>query len=212
MRIALFLWILFLGTLTGNAQIKERVVVEGEKGQALPGVNIYMQNDSIVFSHVGYHTFKCTLRELEQLNYRVTLHEQPQRMQEVVVSGESRSPFLEWTEVASLPKPLYSFGGFLLDGKIYVVAGDETLLPKPGQAPKQMSIILPPYMYMISPLTCGKSIRTALCRAQDILLISTRIRFLYWAEKGFRQTGSWNIRTLRWKSMIWIKTRYISTR
>lgn len=128
MRIALFLWILFLGTLTGNAQIKERVVVEGEKGQALPGVNIYMQNDSIVFSHVGYHTFKCTLRELKQLNYRVTLHEQPQRMQEVVVSGKSRSPFLEWTEVASLPKPLYSFGGFLLDGKIYVIAGDETLV------------------------------------------------------------------------------------
>lgn len=128
MRIALFLCILFLGTLTGNAQIKERVVVEDEKGQALSGVNIYMQNDSIVFSHIGYQTFKCTLRELEQLNYKVTLHEQLQLMQEVVVSGDNSSPFLEWTEVASLPKPLYSFGGFLLDGKIYVVAGDETLV------------------------------------------------------------------------------------
>lgn len=127
MRIVLFLCIFLLSTLAGNAQIKG-VTVEGEKGQPLPGVNIYTQNDSIVFSHVGYLPFKCTLRELKQLNYRVTLHEQPQRMQEVVVSGESPSPFLEWTEVTSLPKPLYSFGGFLLDGKIYVVAGDETLI------------------------------------------------------------------------------------
>lgn len=127
MRIALFLCILFLGTLTGNAQIKG-VTVEGEKGQPLPGVNIYTQNDSIVFSHVGYQTFKCTLRDLKQLNYKVTLHEQLQLLQEVVVSGDDSSPFLEWTEVASLPKPLYSFGGFLLDGKIYVMAGNETLV------------------------------------------------------------------------------------
>lgn len=125
MRTALFLCMLFLGTFAGNAQIKG-VRVEGEKGQPLPDVTIQMQNDSIFFSHIGYYPFKCTLRELERQNYKVTLREQPQSLHEVVVNGERRPAFLDWTELASLPKPLYSFGGFVLDGKIYIVAGDET--------------------------------------------------------------------------------------
>lgn len=151
MRIALFLSVLFLGTLVGNAQTRG-VVVDGGKGQPLSGVNIYLQKDSVgvgstdrkgefrmtrnkievsdtlIFSYVGYMSFKCTLHELQNLDYRVTMYEQPQLLHEVVVSGERPPFFLEWTWLASLPKPLYSFGGFLHDKKIYVVAGDETLV------------------------------------------------------------------------------------
>ncbi|WP_455593359.1 Kelch repeat-containing protein [Bacteroides sp.] len=160
MRIALFMTVLFLGTLIGNAQTKG-VVVDGGKGLPLAGVNIYLQKDSVgvgstdrkgefriirnkmeqgdtlIFSYVGYMPFKCTLHELQNLNYRVTMYEQPQLLHEVVVSGERSPFFLEWTWLASLPKPLYSFGGFLHGGKIYVVAGDETLIKKGDKKYKQ---------------------------------------------------------------------------
>lgn len=85
-------------------------------------------SDTIVFSHVGYFPLKCTLSELQHLGYKVVLHEHPQLLHEVVVSGERPPFFLEWTSLSPLPKPLYSFGGFLHAGKIYVVAGDETLI------------------------------------------------------------------------------------
>ena len=71
---------------------------------------------------------KCTLSELQHLGYKVVLHEHPQLLHEIVVSGERPPFFLEWTSLSPLPKPLYSFGGFLHAGKIYVVAGDETLI------------------------------------------------------------------------------------
>lgn len=150
MRITLLIYILFLGTLVGRAQIKG-VVVDGEKSQPLSGVNIYWQKDSVgigitdvkgefkvasphmgvtdtlVFSYIGYSTFKCTLRQLQQLE-KVVMHEKPQLLHEVVVGGERFPFFLEWTSLSPLPQPLYSYGGFLHNGKIYVVAGDKTLI------------------------------------------------------------------------------------
>ena len=137
----------FGGTSVVDAQTKG-IVVDGVKGRSLSDVNIYLQKDSveigstdrngefmfsrdqitisdtIVFSHVGYFPLKCTLSELQHLGYKVVLHEHPQLLHEVVVSGERPPFFLEWTSLSPLPKPLYSFGGFLHAGKIYVVAGD----------------------------------------------------------------------------------------
>lgn len=151
MRITLIVCILFLGTFVSNAQMKG-IVVDGKDKQPLSGVNIYLQKDStgigatdrkgefmftrgqinigdtIAFSYVGYLSFQCTLGELKQQNYKVTLYEQPQQLREVVVDGERSPIFLEWIWMASLPKPLYSFGGFTHKGKIYVIAGDETIV------------------------------------------------------------------------------------
>ena len=116
MRIVLFLCILFLEISVSRAQIRG-IVVDGKKGQPLSGVNIYMQKDSIgigvtdikgefrfahnkmglsdtiIFSYVGYSSFKCTLSELRHLEYKVSMYELPQLLHEVVVSGE-RPPVL----------------------------------------------------------------------------------------------------------------------
>lgn len=158
MRVTLFLCILLGGISTGIAQVKG-VVVDGGKGQPLSGVNIYLQkdstgvgstdrkgefriihnkieaNDTLIFSYVGYLPFKCTLSGLQRLDCKVILHEHSQLLREVVVSGERSPFFLEWTWLASLPKPLYSFGGLLHDGKIYVIAGDETLVKPSNRVP-----------------------------------------------------------------------------
>lgn len=143
------LFILCSSALT--AQTKG-VVVNGAKDVPLSGVNIYLQRDStgvgitneegvffishervspgdtLVFSYVGYWPFRCTLEMLQRLKNKVALFEASQSLQEVSVMGESGPYFLEYQDLASLPVKygVFSFGHFLHDGKIYVVAGDET--------------------------------------------------------------------------------------
>lgn len=151
MRFLFVLYIILFYSLALKAQIKG-TVFDSEKNVPLVGVNIYMQqdsvgigvtdkngdfiltrnridkNDTLVFSYVGYLSFKCTLPMLEHLKNRIIMFEQPQPLDEVVVSAENQTYFLEYISLKSLPEKVYSFGSFLLDKKIYVIAGDETLI------------------------------------------------------------------------------------
>lgn len=196
----------------------------------MSGVNIYMQKDSIgigvtdiegefrfahnkmglsdtiVFSYVGYSSFKCTLSELRHLEYKVFMYELPQLLHEVVVSGERPPFFLEWTSLASLPKPLYSFGGFLHDGKIYVVAGDETLVRMVSNKYRQGTEAWEyrsnnMYVYDIAS-DVWKNVRKVLCLVRDIPLNFIRIKYLFWVEKDYPPIDSWNIQMLQWRFMI----------
>lgn len=145
------LLMLFFFSSVMEAQIRGNVV-DGAKEIPLSGVNVYLQRDSIgvgitneegvffishdrvsssdtlVFSYVGYQSFRCTLEMLECLKNKVALFEVSQSLQEVSIIGESTPYFLEYQELTPLPVKygVFSFGHFLYDGKIYVVAGDET--------------------------------------------------------------------------------------
>ncbi|WP_455607718.1 carboxypeptidase-like regulatory domain-containing protein, partial [Bacteroides rodentium] len=151
MKYLYFLLVLFSFSSVIKAQTKG-VVLDGARNSPLSGVNVYLQRDSIgvgitddegvffiprnrvntadtlVFSYVGYLPFKCTLEMLQRMNNRVSMFEQLQSLQEVLVSGERGPHFLEHKELAMLPVKygLFSFGHFLYNGKIHVVAGDET--------------------------------------------------------------------------------------
>ncbi|WP_455607720.1 Kelch repeat-containing protein [Bacteroides rodentium] len=153
MRKLIFLLLLLFYSFMLKAQTKG-VVVDGTKNSPLSGVNVYLQRDSIgvgitddegaffiphnrvnaadtlVFSYVGYLPFRCTLEMLQRMNNRVSMFEQLQSLQEVLVSGERGPHFLEHKELAMLPVKigLYSFRGFVHDRKIYIVAGDETVI------------------------------------------------------------------------------------
>lgn len=81
-----------------------------------------------IFSYLSYLPFKTTLRDLKHLDYNIVMHEHPQLLNEVTVQGERGISYLDATPLKSLPKGLYSFGGFVADGKIYIVAGDETMI------------------------------------------------------------------------------------
>ena len=88
-------------------------VYDGKTNQPLVGVNIYLQRDSvgigitdkdghfetlrlnrlgadniIIFSYVGYQQYTCTFEELKQNDYRVSMHELSQKLNEVTVMGE----------------------------------------------------------------------------------------------------------------------------
>lgn len=133
--------------------ISRASVLDGNTRRPLEGVNIYLHkdsvgigvtdsygnfeivklkgvgvNDTIVFSYVGYRTIKRTMHQLRQDNYLVYLYEQSQTLSEVTVMAEERPYYLDYTTMNPLPMALYSFGSFVSDGKIYVVAGDETVV------------------------------------------------------------------------------------
>lgn len=152
MKILLLLCALSLNALIINAQIKGKVL-DGNKMIPLQGVNIYLQQDSvgigitnqqgefnithsyqinpkdtIVFSYVGYHVVKCTSVDLKKSSNQIMMHENPQLLNEITVRGTRDSYYLNVEFLSALPKPLYSFGSFLLNGDIYTVAGDETVV------------------------------------------------------------------------------------
>lgn len=148
MKILLLLYILSLGTLHMSAQISGKVL-DGKNRMPLQGVNIYLQQDSlaigvtnqqgefnitrsyhpkdtIVFSYVGYQAVRHTLADIKKNGNQIMMNESPQLLNEITVSGTRKSYYLNVEHLSDLPSPLYSFGGFLLNGNIYTVAGDET--------------------------------------------------------------------------------------
>lgn len=85
------------------------------------------RNDTIMFSFVGFTPMKCTVDMLKSSGYRVSLFEEARALGEVTVSATNGfSYYLSYDEKELLPIPLYSFASFMRDGKIYVLAGDET--------------------------------------------------------------------------------------
>ncbi len=150
MRFFFITYILSLYIFSLSAQTRG-CVIDRETSLPLSNVNIYVQkdsvvlcntdkngcfeikhlnkvdlNDTIVFSYIGYQSIKSTLQKLNDNSYQVSMEEKSQRLQEIAVLGKKQNYFLTCVPLASLPVNLYSFSGFLYDGKIYVVAGDET--------------------------------------------------------------------------------------
>lgn len=152
MKVLLLLCALALNIFSINAQIKGKIL-DGKTMMPLQGVNIYLQQDSvaigitnqqgefkitpsnrmspkdtIVFSYVGYHAVKCTSVDLEKLGHQIIMNEKTQLLNEITVSGTRKPYYLDVEYLSSLPRSLYSYGGFLLNGDIYTVAGDETIV------------------------------------------------------------------------------------
>ncbi|MDO4163647.1 MAG: carboxypeptidase-like regulatory domain-containing protein [Bacteroides sp.] len=142
---------LAFGLLTDAIAQEKGQVRSARTRQPLEGVNIYLQNDSvglgatdkegtfdtrilrrctpqdtIVFSHVGHTPLKCTTEILQRSQYQVDLFENIQMLSEVEVEAEEWSYFLPYRHESTMPQGLYSFGSFLRDGKIYILAGDMT--------------------------------------------------------------------------------------
>lgn len=152
MKVLLILCALLLNSFILDAQINGRII-DGNRMIPLEGVNIYLQQDSvgigitnqqgefniarsyqttpqdtIIFSYVGYHVAKCASVDLKKVDNLIRMYENSQLINEITVSGIRKSLHINVEFLSSLPKPLYSFGGFLLNGEIYTVAGDETVV------------------------------------------------------------------------------------
>ena len=89
-------------------------------------------NDTIVFSMVGFQTESYTYSELVKHNFSVSLSEKIEQIGEVKVSSKRLlNDFIPYRKLPPLPFEVYSFGSVLADGKIYIIAGDESYREDP---------------------------------------------------------------------------------
>lgn len=85
----------------------------------------FKNDETLEFSHIGYITKKVSLSYLIKNNYKVFLEEEVQNLLGVTIAANPKlKTKLAFTEITSLKHPVYSFGSFLKDDKIYISGGD----------------------------------------------------------------------------------------
>lgn len=85
----------------------------------------FKNDETLEFSHIGYITKKVSLSYLIKNNYKVFLEEEIQNLLGVTIATNPKlKTKLAFTEITSLKHPVYSFGSFLKDNKIYISGGD----------------------------------------------------------------------------------------
>ena len=143
--VLIFIFISILSTAQNSG-----VVVDGKSNMPLMGVNVYSSiigtlavtnadgsftlrnpakmnsNDTLCFSYIGYVTKKISIKELNTMKNVVSLYEDIQLLNGVVIiKDQSKLQHeLRFKKLASLKDGIYSFGSALYDGKICVIRGD----------------------------------------------------------------------------------------
>jgi hypothetical protein len=85
----------------------------------------FKNDETLEFSHIGYITKKISLSYLIKNNYKIFLEEEVQNLLGVTIATNPKlKTKLAFTEITSLKHPVYSFGSFLKDDKIYISGGD----------------------------------------------------------------------------------------
>ena len=151
---ALLIILLFLSSLSFS-QTVDGVVKNMETGEPLEGVHIissgiknttiseetgkfivhlkegYSSKDSIFFSSVGFVSRGISLAELKAKN-EVFLIPAVEELKEVDLSSQKiLNKKLRFSELAPMNNGVYSFGSVVVGNKIYVVAGDASILEEP---------------------------------------------------------------------------------
>ncbi|MDT7831865.1 carboxypeptidase-like regulatory domain-containing protein [Flavobacteriaceae bacterium S356] len=88
--------------------------------------NKVQANDTLVFSYVGFKARRISLKDLEALNYVVTLESKLLTLDEVSIRSSKKKlkTYLDYSKLAPMEKGLFSFGSVLANNKIYVSGGN----------------------------------------------------------------------------------------
>ncbi|KFF06489.1 Kelch repeat-containing protein [Flavobacterium reichenbachii] len=82
-------------------------------------------DEILEFSHIGYKTVQHSLQYLTKHKFKIYLEESVQNLSEVAISSNAKlKTSLSFNMLSPLKNPVFSFGSFLKDGKIYVSGGD----------------------------------------------------------------------------------------
>ncbi|MDF0714672.1 carboxypeptidase-like regulatory domain-containing protein [Muricauda sp. 334s03] len=142
--------IFFIGCFTITAQNINGVVIDSETKKPLKGVNIYLKNSSvgtesdddgkwflentitkgpILFTHLGYHTSSYDLKEfLDKQRDTIFLIPKEEQLDEVKVAGRRKMrDKIKVEKLAPMHYALTGFGSTIVDGKIYVIGGDQSI-------------------------------------------------------------------------------------
>lgn len=88
--------------------------------------------DTLCFSFVEYCTKRFSVTSLLQKKNVILLQEEPFALGEVTVYGIKKSYLrLPYTQISSMPVPLYSFAMISLEKKLYLTGGDRSQIKPP---------------------------------------------------------------------------------
>lgn len=88
------------------------------------------ENDTLIFSSIGYFTRKISFSGLKGSKYVVLLAESVELLDGVTVTSLPHLNLqIKYSKLSSLKGGLYSFGSVLVENKIWVMGGDESYLP-----------------------------------------------------------------------------------
>lgn len=88
--------------------------------------------DTLCFAFVGYCTKRFSVTSLLQKKNVILLQEEPFALGEVTVYGIKKSYLrLPYTQISSMPVPLYSFAMISLEKKLYLTGGDRSQIKPP---------------------------------------------------------------------------------
>lgn len=141
-----------IGSFSLTAQNISGVIVDSETKEPLENVNIYLKNSavgtesdtdgkwslensttkgSILFTHLGYHTFSYNLKEfLDKQRDTIFLIPKEEQLDEVEVAGRRKMvDKIKVEKLAPMRYALTGFGSTIVDGKIYVIGGDQSINP-----------------------------------------------------------------------------------
>jgi len=83
------------------------------------------ENDTLIFSHIGYRTKKISFSELQKNEFSVFLDENIEQLDNISVAGNKPLKLkISFTKLAPLQYAISSFGSILKNNKIYVIGGD----------------------------------------------------------------------------------------
>lgn len=93
------------------------------------------KNDEILeFSSIGYVTTRISLNNLTEQNFKVLLEEDVENLSGVTVSANQKLTLkskLSFKKLTPLKDPVFAFGSFLKDDKIYVIGGNASFESDP---------------------------------------------------------------------------------
>ncbi|MBE9490080.1 MAG: carboxypeptidase-like regulatory domain-containing protein [Bacteroidetes bacterium] len=142
----------FLSTIFSFAQNIKGVVLDENTNKSLIGVHVYLlknknkgvvtndkgafklkikskisNNDTIVFSHIGFVSKKIPLSDMKDINNIISLSLDVQYLEKVsVISNKKLKPKIHFNKLSSLKGGLYSFGSLIKNNRIYVIGGDQS--------------------------------------------------------------------------------------
>lgn len=154
-----YVWLIILFTLGNNTNLFSQVggqIIDAKTKQPLAGANIYTSRgigvavadkkgefminngellqkvDTLCFSFVGYHTKRLAVASLLQKKNVILLQEEPFALGEVPVYGIEKTYLrLPYTQISSMPVPLYSFSMISVGKKLYIIGGDRSQIKLP---------------------------------------------------------------------------------
>ena len=151
-RIILIL-LLFFSVFTAVSQSISGKILDTETNEPIEFVNIYIEKiengttsnkkgefnlklnkkiksrEIIRFSKIGFTTNSYTHLELEQLDFVVRLSKKTEKLSEVTVTSNKKlDSKVPYKKLSSLKKGVHQFGTEIVENKIYVIGGDESII------------------------------------------------------------------------------------